>query len=155
MSFIIEKTVEINAPADIVWEVITDLPRYGEWNPFVRECESSLQPGEPIVMKVKIGLMTQTAEEVIQDCKPQSHLSYHMKPIEPGALSSFRSHNLESMNTTHSRYHSHFELKGWLMPLVRLMMGRNLRTGFVGMTDGIKRRAEQLWAERQASSTRA
>jgi hypothetical protein len=152
MAFIIDKTVEINAPAEVVWDVITDLPRYGEWNPFVLECRSTLKPGEPIVMKVKLGMMTQTADEVIQDVRPKSHLSYHMKPVGPGVLSSYRSHNIESVDTTHSRYHSHFELKGWLMPLVRLLMGKNMRDGFVGMTDGIKRRAEQLWAQQQAGT---
>jgi len=30
-----EATVEIAAPIDVVWRVMTDLPRYCEWNPFV------------------------------------------------------------------------------------------------------------------------
>jgi len=48
MPFVIDKTLEINAPAAIVWEVISDLPRYAEWNPFCVECSSTLRPGDPI-----------------------------------------------------------------------------------------------------------
>lgn len=152
MSFVIDRVVDIDAPADVVWEVITDLPRYGEWNPFVLECQSSLKPGEPIVMKVQIGSSTQKADEVIQDCRPKTHLSYHMKPVPPGALSSYRSHDIEPLGETRSRYCSHFELKGWLMFLVRGLMGSKLEAGFAGMTDGIKSRAEQVWAQRQSGN---
>ena len=27
---------EINAPAPAVWKALLDLPRFGEWNPFIR-----------------------------------------------------------------------------------------------------------------------
>ncbi|OYU73092.1 MAG: polyketide cyclase, partial [Alphaproteobacteria bacterium PA3] len=30
----VSETVEINAPAKVVWDVICDMPRYNEWNPF-------------------------------------------------------------------------------------------------------------------------
>lgn len=152
MAFIIDKTVEINAPADVVWEVLTDLPRYGEWNPFCIECVSTLKPGEAINMKVMLGSKLQAANEVMLEFVPKTRFAYRMKPVPPGALSSFRSHDLESLGANRSRYHSHFELKGWMMPLVRALMGRHLDAGFAGMTNGIQRRAEQLWAQRQAAT---
>jgi hypothetical protein len=152
VTFIIDKTVDINVPAEVVWEVLTDLLHYGEWNPFVEQCESSLKPDEPINMKVRIGSQLQTANEVIVDMQPKQFFSYRMKPVPPGALSSFRSHKIESLANERVRYHSHFELKGWLMPLVRALMGRKLEAGFTGMTDGVQRRAEQLWAQRQSGT---
>lgn len=152
MSFVIDRMVEINAPAELVWEVLTDLPRYGEWNPFVLECQSSLKPGEPINMKVRLGTRLQKADEVMKEFVAGRRFAYNMKPVPPGALSSFRSHDLESLGDARSRYHSHFELHGWMMPLVRALMGRHLDNGFTGMTEGVKQRAEQLWAQRQASA---
>ena len=38
-------TVEIDAPASVVWAVLTDLPRYGEWNPFCVSADSTLEIG--------------------------------------------------------------------------------------------------------------
>ena len=32
---IAECTIDIAAPVAVVWDVVTDLDRYGEWNPFV------------------------------------------------------------------------------------------------------------------------
>lgn len=152
MTFVIDKTVEINAPAELVWEVLTDVKRYGEWNPFVEQCETTLEPGGPINMKVRLGSKLQTANEILVDVQPGKRFSYRMKPVPPGALSSFRSHDIEFLDGNRSRYRSYFELKGWMMPLVRGLMGRHLQTGFAGMTEGVKRRSEQLWSQRQSKT---
>ncbi len=44
------ETFEIEAPSSIVWEILTDLPRYCEWNPFCVRAESTLEIGAPIHM---------------------------------------------------------------------------------------------------------
>lgn len=54
MTFVIEQTIEVTATPAVVWEVIVDLPRYGEWNPFVVECRSTLAVGDPIDMRVHV-----------------------------------------------------------------------------------------------------
>lgn len=147
--FVVDRKLDIAAPAEVVWEVITDVARYSEWNTFVIECQSTLKPGEAINMKVMLGGKLQKANEVVLKNVPGRHFSYRMKPFPMGALSSFRSHELESLGAARSRYASHFELKGWMMPLVRGLMGKHLETAFTDMTNGIKQRAEQLWAQRQ------
>lgn len=30
----VSEVVEIFAPTSVVWQVLTDMPRYNEWNPF-------------------------------------------------------------------------------------------------------------------------
>ena len=54
MPIVIDETVKIAAPPDRVWDVITDFPRYAEWNPFVVACESTLIVGDPIQMRVQL-----------------------------------------------------------------------------------------------------
>lgn len=48
-------TVAIDAPLELVWEVMTDLDGYGEWNPFLfrAECPSPPRAGDPIVLHVR------------------------------------------------------------------------------------------------------
>lgn len=146
MAFVIEHNLEVNAPAETVWEVITDFPRYGEWNPFVVACETTLKPGEPIDMQVKLLGRPQHQQEIILDCEPGRGFSYRMKPVPPGALSSRRYHRIEALDGNRSRYHSRFELHGWLAPVVQGLLGGRLRTGFSGMSHGIRDRAEALAA---------
>lgn len=151
MRFVIEESREINAPADIVWEVITDLPRYGDWNPFVSKCESTLKPGDPIDMTVHLMAKPQKQREWITDYREGHGFAYRMKPVPGGALSSARWHDITPTTDGHCRYTSHFELRGWLMPLVRALMGTRLHKGFRGMTAGVAERAEALCQQRQGS----
>ncbi|MGH8518901.1 MAG: SRPBCC domain-containing protein, partial [Panacagrimonas sp.] len=67
-------------------------------------------------------------------------------PLPFGALSSLRVQRIEAIDDGHCQYHTHFELQGWLMPVVRRLLGPQLHVGFSGMTQGLKRRAEQMWA---------
>ncbi len=41
-------TVEIAAPAQVVWDVLLDYARYPEWNPYTVRVESSCRLGEPV-----------------------------------------------------------------------------------------------------------
>lgn len=120
MGFVIDRQLEIEAPADVTWKVLTDLGGYGQWNPFVPECRSTLRPGDRIEMRVKLGRRTSRQVEQMLTFEPSQAFSYRMRPLPLGAL--------------------------WLMPVVRRMLGRQLDVGFSGMTQGLKRRAEQMWA---------
>jgi len=44
---IIEATIQINAPLQLVWDVFSDISNWGEWNPVCRECR--LDEGNALV----------------------------------------------------------------------------------------------------------
>ena len=46
-------TVQIAAPAQVVWDVLVDFDRYSEWNPFCVEASGVLEVGKPLSMKLK------------------------------------------------------------------------------------------------------
>jgi uncharacterized protein YndB with AHSA1/START domain len=146
MSFVIDRRLEIEAPAPVVWKVLTDLDAYGQWNPFVPECRSTLRPGDRIAMRVKLGKRTSRQVEEMLSFDEGRGFSYRMRPLPFGALSSLRVQRIEALDDGRCEYHTHFELQGWLMPLVRKLLGRQLDVGFSGMTQGLKRRSEQVWA---------
>ncbi len=149
--FVIEKTVEINAPAAVVWEVISDLKRYPEWNPFCLSARSTLKPGDPIDMTVKLLARPQQQREWMLEYVDGKRFAYRMKPVPLGALSSFRSHDVAPAGAERSHYRSYFHLKGWMRGVVLGLFRAKLEAGFAGMTDAIKSRAEALWAQRQAT----
>ncbi len=45
MQHVLHTEIDIEAPPETVWRILTDLERYGEWNPFV---VSSTEPS-PLV----------------------------------------------------------------------------------------------------------
>ncbi|WP_036501295.1 SRPBCC domain-containing protein [Nocardia aobensis] len=145
MAFVIDDTVEIDAPAEVVWKVLTDLGSYGEWNPFVAECRSTLEPGDPIEMQVRLGSPKPRKQvEYVRTHTPGTEFSYSMKPVPLGILHSLRSHTVTPLDNGRTRYRSHFELGGLLRPVVTLALGKALHSGFGGMTAAVKERAESL-----------
>ena len=144
-----EATCEIDAPPQLVWQVMLDLPRYGEWNPFVVECRSTLKPGEAMDMRVKLMAVPQRQVEWMNEHVPGKRFAYNMKPFPLGAVSSLRSHDLEAIGADRTRYRSYFQLNGWMMPLVRGLFGAAIERGMRGMWEGLQRRSEQQWAQRR------
>ena len=44
--------IEIDAPPMVIWGILVDMPRYGEWNPFCVWAESTLEMGAPVNMRL-------------------------------------------------------------------------------------------------------
>ena len=145
VAFVLRETLEIEAPVALVWEVITDLPRYPEWNPFVVEVRSSLEVGEPIAMRVRVlPFFAQPQRETVLECLPQQRLCYGVAGVPLNALRSLRYHELRPAGPERTHYCSHFELDGWLAPLTRMLLGGRLERGFDAATRALKERAEIL-----------
>lgn len=153
MAFVIERHLEIDAPPAVVWQVLTDFSRYPEWNLFLVGCRSSLVPGEPIELMVKLGARAQPQREWMLEHQPGRRFAYQMKPVPLGALSSHRSHDVEALGAARTRYRSYFHLKGWLMSVVHALLRSRLEAGFAQMSEGLKQQAEMLWRDQQQASS--
>jgi uncharacterized protein YndB with AHSA1/START domain len=151
--FRIRHELEIDAPPEIVWRVIADLAAYGEWNPFVIACESSLDPGDPILMRVHVfASFAQAQRETVLEHEPGERLCYGLEGGALGALASRRCHRVTSAGPGRTRYESDFELSGWLAPFVRALVGSRLQRGFDAMAVALERRALALVSAPGSSS---
>ena len=141
----IDESYEVRASAEVLWQVITDFDRYPDWNPFVISCAAALREGQPIDMKVQLFKhFAQPQRETIVEVKPGVSFRYGLGPGRLGALSSLRSHEIETLGSGQTRYRSHFHLTGWLAPLTEAWLGRRLEHGFTAMTRALVARAEAL-----------
>jgi hypothetical protein len=54
-----QASASIDAPASLVWTVMTDLPAYSDWNPFIRRIKRRGGPqpsvGDDILLRVRFG----------------------------------------------------------------------------------------------------
>jgi hypothetical protein len=144
---VIDEALDVATSPDAVWRVITDFDRYGEWNPFVVACRSTLVVGAPIVMRVRlVPWLAQTQRETVFEHEPGRRFCYGVAGGTLGAIASRRSHEVVALEEGCTRYVSRFALSGWLAPVVRALLGRRLEYGFHAMTVGVRDRAERLAA---------
>ena len=144
MALGLDHVVDINASPEEVWRVLTDFENYEQWNPLAVRCATSLVPGEPIDMWVRLGPgPLRKQREWVRTCTPGQEFSYTMKPVPPGALRSLRTQQLSDLGDGRTRYTAHFEVRGWLSPVVQLLFGRALKHGFDGVAAGLKTQAER------------
>jgi len=139
---------DIEAPREIVWDVISRTSEYPQWNKFVVSCQSTFQVGSPIVMFVKVlPFMPMRQKETILQHTPGEFLEYGIN-IPLGLLSSSRQHILKATDPGKTTYESVFVLNGLLSSLVGVLLGSQLRRGFSDMTQGIVSRSLEKYAEK-------
>ncbi|MCF8589718.1 SRPBCC domain-containing protein [Gordonia liuliyuniae] len=146
MSLVTDNSIEIDAPADVVWSVLTDFDAYHEWNPFQLDCSTTLTPGAPIDMKVDLGprppmRQREFIDEVDEDGR---WFTYRMKPAPFRLITSLRRQSVVDLGDGRSRYDSHFEINGPLSVVVKALMGRELVAKFTKTTEAVGRRAAEL-----------
>ena len=142
-------TVEIDAPPETVWEVLTDFARYPEWNPFTPEVRTSLKVGDPIDMRVWMSGMRfhLWQREQIREVRPGELLRYGMTSLSPAILHAERVQTLEALPDDRTRYHTEDTIGGAISPLAFLLFGGSLEDGFSSMARALVQRAEERAAK--------
>ena len=137
--------VEIDASPERVWEVLVDLERYPEWNPFTIAVRSSLVEGEPVDLTVRMSRLGITIEqrEHIREVRPARRLRWGMKLGAPWLISGERDQRLEPLEPGRTRYVTEDVIAGVLSPLVFLLFAGSLEEGFREMARALAAEAER------------
>lgn len=101
--------VEIAAPAAIVWEILIDLPRYGEWNPFCIAATSTLEMGAPVNMTLKSYTdpdVTFPNCEYVCAFEPERLLSWELPHDDAWPYPARRDQIIETLGPEACAYHS-------------------------------------------------
>ena len=145
----------IDAPIEVVWDVMLDTEAYAEWNPFVERLESPQPPsaGDPIVLHVRWanGRTARSPERIVAIEPPQRDsggvatacLSYVYEglPSKLGLVKGVRHQRLRQERDGQTSYDTVEEFSG---PLVRFAGPGRVAEGFSRHAAGLKRRAEEL-----------
>lgn len=141
----IDARIEIDAPAERVWEVLTDFERYAEWNPFTVKVDTHLEMGAAVRMRVNlVGSLVQPQTEFITTLDEGRKICWSMKGIPAWLLGATRCQWLEPLSTERTRYASTDILTGLLTPLVLRLFGTAMQRGFERTCRALKARAEAM-----------
>jgi hypothetical protein len=138
----IETTIEIDAPAARVWELLTDFERMPSWNPFITAISGDLRQGGHLSVRIAPpGKTPMRFAPVILSVRPDRELRWRGSVLVGGVFDGEHYFLLEPLDENRTRF-THGEIFSGL--LVGLMSGMlpATRQGFEAMNAALKARAE-------------
>lgn len=143
--------IEIDAPASVVWQVLTDLDAYGEWNPLCPVADSTLEIGAPLNMTltdfVNVG-QTYPWVEYICAVVPERLISWELRATADNPDEARRDQVIEATSETSCTYYSTDAFLGETAEKVMAEHGAWVKQSFEDSGRAIKARAEALFAAR-------
>ena len=140
--------VIIEAPAELVWEVLTDFSAYGEWNDFCPSIEAQLVMGSPVKMQVDLGMGLQEQVEYITCIEAPRRITWSMENRPEDPIHADRSQIVEPIDAQRCTYVTYDEFSGEAVDAMVEAMGAAVEKGFNLCAQGVKARSEQLFAQR-------
>jgi hypothetical protein len=139
----IRTEIDIAAPAPRVWEVLTAIDRWSEWNPFAVRASGRLAVGELLeVHLVPPGAKPVTIRPTVVKFEPGSELRWLGRLGAPGLFRGEHGFRLVPDGAARCRF-EHFEtFTGLLARPILWMIGDATRRGFQSMNRALKERAE-------------
>ena len=138
--------IDIDASAETVWAVLTDFPRFAEWNPTLLAIEGAAEPGarwlvtanrpgwgrRPLVVRAEAGRALHWAE----------------RRLLPGLLDAEHVIELERRDATGVRVIHRTFFSGLLLPLLARRLHPETLAGQEEMNQALKARVEGITAGR-------
>jgi hypothetical protein len=145
----IEHRIGIQAPAEVVWEAISDLKAWAEWNPVYPRAAGDIRIGGTLSMTLQLpGQKPQELAPVVIDWTPNELLHWRLS-LMAGLVKTVRFIEIETL-AEESCIVSNGEIFGGLAgPTAAKRMGNAIYRGFREMDEALKARAEGLWAARK------
>ena len=142
----IRTQIEIEASPERVWEVLTDIPSFPEWNPFMRRGEGEFKAGERVKLFLKPpGAMGMTIKPRVLKAEPGIELRWLGHLLVPGLFDGEHYFLIEPTDEGRIRFVQGEKFGGLLVPLLGLIrVFKSTQVGFVQMNRALKDRAEDV-----------
>jgi hypothetical protein len=91
-----QTSFEINAPANRVWQVLTTLDRYGEWNPQISRASGTLRQGARIHLRLTLpGRPAMDLSATIEEAQSDRVLTWRGHVMAPWLFEGYRRFAIE------------------------------------------------------------
>jgi hypothetical protein len=136
------RQVVVEAPRDLVWNLLTDFDGYSEWNPYITRAQGEARVGETVTLWLALHEGKREKFECdVMDVKNMRKLRWRCRKYGiPGILD--REHAFRVLPIDDERVWLVYDgrLEGLFQPFTDL---DDLKRGYRRMTDALKERAER------------
>mgnify|MGYP001825684409 FL=1 len=144
--------IEIEAPAEAVWEVLTGLDAYPEWNPFIVSAAGQIEVGATLRNRLESpNGKPMTFKPTVTVVEPNTKFEWLGRLGFPGLFDGRHIFELEP-TAAGTRFVQREEFTGILVPLFARSLDGKTRAGFEAMNRAMKQRAEAA-APKEADGT--
>ena len=139
----IATTIDIDAPRAKVWEILVDIARYPEWNPFIRSIQGELVRGARLEVRIQPGgAKGMTFRPIVLAADAGRELRWLGHLLFPGIFDGEHCFVIEPIAAGRVLFRQSERFNGILVPLFRGSLDRDTRRGFEEMNRALKVLAE-------------
>lgn len=139
----IHTSIDINAPLQRVWQILSNTQDYPQWNPFIREVSGTLAVGQQLVVNIHPpGSNSMRFKPTVLVLKQQQELRWLGKLLFSGIFDGEHYFKLQALNDQQTRLLHGESFKGLLVPLLKKSLEKDTTSGFAAMNAALKARAE-------------
>ena len=133
--------IEIDAPVERVWEVLTDFDRFPDWNPFIRRIHGKAQVGSRLdVFLGASGTRGMRFRPTVTKVVPNRELRWLGRLGLPRLFDGEHIFQIEPLGPTRARFIQRERFRGLLVPLMARSLNRDARRGFEEMNHALQAR---------------
>ncbi len=141
----IRSEMEVQATPERVWQVLTDLASFPDWNPFIRSALGELREGARLKIRIHPpGGMGMTFKPTVIKLEPPTELRWSGRFLMPGLFDGEHFFMIEPTEEGRVRFIQGEWFTGAMVPMFDLMgaLGKTLK-GFEEMNQALRYRAER------------
>ena len=145
----IEHRVGIQAPAEVIWEVISDLKSWHEWNALYPQASGEIRIGSQLDITLALpGQPEQQIRPTVMEWVPNDQLHWKLT-MARGLVKTIRFFEIEELAPESCIVSNGEIIGGMLGPMSARRMTGTIYRAFRDMNDALKARAEGIWTARK------
>jgi hypothetical protein len=149
----IEHRIGIQAPAEVIWSILSDIPGWREWNPIYPKAEGALRIGSVLTLEFAApGQPPQTIQPQVVDWVPNEQIIWRMTS-HLGLLRRLRYLEIEALSPQSCIFSNGEIFEGPMRRFIPRAMRRRFKAAFGHLSEAVRDRAEAVWRDAGGGAT--
>ena len=136
--------IEIKASAEDVWQVLTDLDAYAEWNPLLYQAAGKVVVGEKVALSAKTASNDMNFTCSVTHVEENQEFAWKFHVGLPFLFRGEHIFRIEPLDEQRVRFIDQEIFNGLLVPLQAKDLATNAKDGMIAMGEALKDRVEHL-----------
>lgn len=135
--------IEIDAPSEKIWSILTDFDRFPDWNPFIRASSGRIEKNQRLSVTLHpSGGRTTAMRPSVLAVEPNRELRWIGHLGIPGLFDGQHIFELQPLGDARTMFVQREQFGGILLPFLTGMLRNETARGFGEMNQALKERAE-------------